>query len=988
MKQLFTKRPGLNLLLTLFVLTSVFSVLGASGDVDPGFNPQLTVDLSNQGGNLIIQPDGKILVFGGYLPAGGSIGKTFVKRLNPDGSTDTTFDCQECRSFFPRVVGLQSDGKILIGGNDKVIRVNQDGSLDTSFSSPFNPNLRCETKLITVQPDDKSLIGCTVYNGSLVSHEYVARLNTDGSVDNAFTTIIPPPSQFVTSVLKIAVLPDNRILVGGGRYGDNSGWLNRYDSDGSLDSSFQAPQTSSNGRIREIELQPDGKFLVGAHYKVYRLLSDGSIDPSFSTITVSPQNQYITAVKFLSNGQVYISLFTLLPSPSVVRFVRYDTSGNIDNSFNPAILDPGNWTIDSSDRIVVSKNGFQRLNLDGTIDSSFNPNLSGDGYVNAVAVQSDGKMIVVGEFSKTNGFDSGRITRINADGSADTSFNTGSGFDSAPKGVSIQPDGKILVSGRFSSYNGTTRTMVARLNSDGSLDATFNPEIIATAAAHRTVNQIVYLPTNKILIGGNFTSVNGQSRMLLAMLNPDGSLDMTFDSPTSPDPFATTNKIYVQSNGQILVAFGSNLRRYNSDGSLDNSFAGPGNVTDIIQRPDGKYLVSFKDVDFASRTITYINNDGSIDYSFPSVNTGNGSSAYTVFRQSNGNIIFGGRFLTVNSRPSKNIARVGQNGESDIYFPTFGANGDVKSIFGQPDGKIIFVGDFDRIENVGRSGIARLTLSNRLRGTLFDFDGDGRSDISVFRPSTNTWYSLLSGNSSVGIQTFGANGDIPVPADYDGDGKTDIGIFRPSTGVWIYLFSQSNTVFQFNWGLAGDIPLPADVTGDGKADIVVYRPSNNNWYRYTGGSPGAFGIAGDKPLIGDFDGDSRADIAIFRPSTGTWWYAASSATFQHRAIHWGIAEDIPAPGDYDGDGTTDVAVFRPSTGVWYILKSTGGYTIIQFGLAEDKPVPGDYDGDGKTDIAVFRPSTGVWYLFQSTSGISALQWGISTDIPIENAFIH
>jgi hypothetical protein len=274
--------------------------------------------------------------------------------------------------------------------------------------------------------------------------------------------------------------------------------------------------------------------------------------------------------------------------------------------------------------------------------------------------------------------------------------------------------------------------------------------------------------------------------------------------------------------------------------------------------------------------------------------------------------------------------------------------------------------------------------------TNFDFDNDGKADVAVFRPSTNIWYRLLSGNSGLLQNNFGSAGDIPTPADFDGDGKTDMAIFRPSTGTFWYQSSINNAQMATQWGQAGDIPRPSDFDGDGKADFVLYRPAENNWYRL--GSTGQisnknFGAASDKPVIGDFDGDGKSDVAIYRPSTGTWWYQSSINNAQI-ATQFGNSVDVPSPADFDGDGKTDFAVFRPTTGVWYILNSRNGTaTIIPFGTLEDKPIPADYDGDGKSDIAVFRPSTGIWYLLQSTSGFAGLQFGISSDVPIPNSFV-
>ena len=217
----------------------------------------------------------------------------------------------------------------------------------------------------------------------------------------------------------------------------------------------------------------------------------------------------------------------------------------------------------------------------------------------------------------------------------------------------------------------------------------------------------------------------------------------------------------------------------------------------------------------------------------------------------------------------------------------------------QPDGKLLTGGDFKVIENKPRTGLARLVFSAIVNPTPFDFDGDGRADIGVYRPSNAVWYQLIGANYQFSQRTFGEPNIKIVPADYDGDGRTDYGIWKPSTAEWIFINSSNGAMTTRVWGAPGDIPLPSDVDDDGKAELVIYRPSNNTWYRLKiNGSFTEiyFGSSGDKPLIGDFDGDGKADPAIYRPSTGTWWYAASSAGNAFRAVQWGISGRYSGPG--------------------------------------------------------------------------------------------
>jgi uncharacterized protein YkwD len=265
----------------------------------------------------------------------------------------------------------------------------------------------------------------------------------------------------------------------------------------------------------------------------------------------------------------------------------------------------------------------------------------------------------------------------------------------------------------------------------------------------------------------------------------------------------------------------------------------------------------------------------------------------------------------------------------------------------------------------------------------YDFDGDGKANVAVFRPSDGTWYIQRADGSFYG-QPFGVSGDIPVAADYDGDGLTDVAVYRG--GSWYR--QRSGAGFDaFNYGVPTDIPFAADFDGDGKADAGVFRPSESVWYVLQSSNGQnlivKFGSEGDVPIPGDFDGDKKADLNVFRPSDSTW-YRLNSGDGSFFGVKFGATGDRPITGDFDGDGKADPAVFRPSDGASYILASTTGMmNSVVFGVADDVLVPADYDGDGKDDVAVFRRSNASWYVHNSSNGMdTGVQFGVSTDIPV------
>ncbi len=814
--------------------------LNNNGSLDTTFAPGGGMNDSVRA--IAVRPDNLIWVGGAFTSVDGST-RFRIVRLTDTGSVDPSFVGGSGADYWVYALGLQLDGKVILGGNFSYLngvqrlnlaRLNPNGVVD-SFNQSFGPD-RTVTSL-AIQPDGKVVIGGGFQQVQQQPHNYFARLTTNGLVDEGFYSDLGA-SYWVESV---ALQPDGKILIAGGFYSVN-GTVRPYVARllGGNPAPFPPLLTAQptpmqtvgeGGNVQLVgravafplpsyQWQVNGTNVLGAtaptlalnnvrlgkagNYTLIASNSLGSVTSRVAMVIITPArvgpgavdinfytgqgpNYTVKTIAMQPDGKALIGgYFYLVDNRGATNIARLNADGTLDSSFRAsapysveqiAVLPSGSiliagpfYSVNGTDRY-----GIAMLQTNGALDISFNPSFAPYPYVSSLLVQTNGRVVVAGYFSIFGGAERTNVARLFVganNGTLDPSFDAGVGANGEIFTMAAHTGGKILVGGIFDYFNGVPCNNIVRLNADGSVDPTFNPGTGANGA----VDSISVQVDGKIVIGGRFRAFNGMTRHQVARLNPDGSLDMTFDPGEGPD--AEVKTVLAQSNGKIMIGggftsiddrFDSHVTRLNNDGSLDLTFdAGNGAddiVYSIVELPGNQYMVggAFTTFDLLPRpyivrlhggklaafppTIILPPQDLSVqageDATFNVLATGepepgyqwqfNGidipgathwtfalhnvrstnAAAYTVIvSNALGTVRSSPAVLTVNS-PSR------QPGAPDISFYTgTGPNDRVHAIGVQPDGKIVIGGAFTEVNGVLQNHIARLTSSGGVDGTF------------------------------------------------------------------------------------------------------------------------------------------------------------------------------------------------------------------------------------------------------------------------------
>ncbi|MGO4773713.1 T9SS sorting signal type C domain-containing protein [Flavobacterium sp. W22_SRS_FK3] len=581
--------------------------LNSDGSHDTAFNTSLAAS-SGIVNHIVQQTDGKIIIVGSFTKYNG-ITVNRIARILPDGNLDTMFLTGYGAPANINAIQVQSDGKIILAGNflkfngvdvNRIIRLNPDGSLDMTFNTgnAFNEEIHA----MVLQPNGKIILGgeFTNYNG--IAANRIIRLHPNGTIDSGFLSGTGL-SNGVVNVIKTDAAGN---IMLGGSFTDlyNGKDVNRLillNPDGTIKSDFDIGAGPGSASVYSLANSAEGDWYIGGSFSVFDSQNQGKLakidtngihDISYLSAGVGFDNSVLKVLPLPDNKTMVFGNFSKFNGFSSSRIARILPSGNLDASFNSAQTGANNTiktAVQQLDRKIIIGgiftsynnticNRIARILPDGSLDNSFVSGSGFNGQVFSVAVQSDQKILAAGSFTKYNGVTFGRIVRLMQDGTIDGSFNTGTGANGTIDAILVQADGKIILGGRFDTFNGIGYSKLIRLNADGSIDNSFS----VGSGFDKNIYALDLQSDGKIIVGGSFLNYNGVSKKRILRLNANGSLDTTFNSGTGFSN-GDVRSILVQPDDRILIggAFSGNyngtvslrLLRLSTNGVFETSFS-------------------------------------------------------------------------------------------------------------------------------------------------------------------------------------------------------------------------------------------------------------------------------------------------------------------------------------------------------------------------------------------------------------------------------
>ncbi|MGI8788174.1 MAG: FG-GAP-like repeat-containing protein [Pyrinomonadaceae bacterium] len=974
----------------------------------------------------------------------------------------------------------------------QIVRAQMPGDLDTTFGTSgkvITPigNSNDGISAVAVQTDGKIIAAGYSDSGSNLDFA-LARYNADGTLDSTFGTggkVITPIGSSNDLISAVAIQTDGKIVAAG--YSDNGTNLDfalaRYNSNGTLDTTFGTsgkvitPIGSRDDFASGVVIQTDGKIVAAGaaeispfsgDFALARYNADGTLDSTFGTggkvtTPIGNADDFASAVALQTDGKIVVACSASDGVTDDFALARYNANGTLDTTVGTGgkVTTPIGNADDFASAIAIQTDGkivaagytnnganadfaLVRYAVNGTLDTTFGTGGkvttligSSDDFLNAAAIQSNGKIVAAGYTNNGTNNDFA-LVRYNADGTLDAAFGTGgkvttpigSANDYA-YGVAIQADGKIVAAG--SAFNGTNLDFAlaryANLTNSTPTITSISPATkpADNTAFELTVNGSNFLPDSVVRFNGQdrATTFVSDTQLKAQILASDTQTAGQYQVTVfNPPPGGGTSNAVTFTVGSCVYALDPTSQNFDNNGgngstsvitqagcswsAVSNdpwititgaaSGTGTGTLTFAVAANNGPARAGT--ITVAGQTFV-VNQSGGCTYSI--------SPASANFTSAGGT----GSFAVTTSNPACTFAATTNASFITITNATGTGNGTVTFTVAANTGAgrtgtIIVNGQTFTVNQPGNcgyvlsptsanfeaaGGTGSFTVTTTVAGCAYTATS-GDSWITITAGSSGTGngtisYTVAANNSPARTGTITVNGQTftitqsggctytltPTSANFTANGGTGSFTVTMATGC-TYTATSNDSWIVINSGASG--------SGSG---IVNYTVQSNTATQRTGTITAggqtftvnqAAATATTRTAF-DFDGDGKADVSVFRPDTGVWYLLNSQTGFT--GVTFGISTDKIVPADYDGDGKTDVAVYRDGT--WYLQRSSLGFTGIAFGAADDIPVPADFDGDGKAEICVYRPSNGTWYIYNlATNQISGVAFGASEDKPV------